>query len=65
MDQNELLKEIDMDAGLQDQSKQTIVKKIGKYILFKILQIFIERLLVKKKEKLKSMVFQKILIVNY
>ena len=32
MDQNELLKEIDMDASLQDQSKQTIVKKIGKYI---------------------------------
>ena len=37
MDQNELLKEIDMDAGLQDQSKQTIVKKIGKYIKFKTL----------------------------
>ena len=51
MDQNELLKEIDMDAGLQDQSKQTIVKKIGKYILFKILQIFIERSLVKKKRE--------------
>ena len=31
MDQNELLKEIDMDAGLQDQSKQTIVKKIDIY----------------------------------
>ncbi len=30
MDQNELLKEIDMDADLQNQDKQTVVTQIRK-----------------------------------
>ncbi len=29
MDQNELLREIDMEADFQNQNKQTVIKPIG------------------------------------